>query len=994
MAFELLLRGLGLGPCLSLEHRVAFRGVMMFALRIRQLQFVRRDRFIERPPPLGFVARMGSGQIVFVGPGRGQCRLERDDGRPQLFDLAGIIVLRLLQGEAKSATIRLVLLGHRALARFGRTQGVFDFPQARAVPGNRGFELLLRGLGFGPCLSLEHRVAFRGVMMRALRIRQLLLERRGAGLVSRPVLSLGQGLFETVDRRPLLGRVPLVRRDRFIERPPPLGFAARMGSGQIVFVGPGRGQCRLERDDGRPQLFDLAGVIVLRLLQGQAKGAAIRLVLLGHRALARFGRTQRAFDFRQTRAVPGNRGFELLLCGLGFGPCLSLEHRVAFRGVMMRALRIRQLLLERRGAGLVSRPVLSLGQGLFETVDRRPLLGRVPLVRRDRFIERPPPLGFVARMGSGQIVFVGPGRGQCRLERDDGRPQLVDLAGIIVLRLLQGEAKRATIRLVLLGHRALARFGRTQRAFDFRQTRAVPGNRGFELLLCGLGFGPCLSLEHRVAFRGVVMPALRIRQLLLERRGAALVSRPVLSLGQGLFETVDRRPLPLVRRDRFIERPPPLGFVARMGSGQIVFVGPGRGQCRLERDDGRPQLVDLAGVIVLRLLQGEAKGAAIRLVLLGHRARARFGRTQRAFDFRQARAVPGNRGFELLLRGLGLGPCLSLEHRVAFRGVMMRALRIRQLLLERRGAGLVSRPVLSLGQGLFETVDRRPLLGRVPLVRRDRFIERPPPLGFVARMGSGQIVFVGPGRGHGRLERDDGRPQLVDLAGIIVLRLLQGEAKRAAIRLVLLGHRALARFGRTQRAFDFRQAREVLGNRGFELLLRGLDLGPCLSLEYRVAFRGVVMPALRIRQLLLERRDAGLVSRPVLSIRVAVRDLRAQSGDFGGMRGGTLLFAGGGFDDRVFEAEIFGDVAECDEHRRRAVGRHRVCRRVQLQPVRESAEPGEFDFRGPAVAGRHAGQEHAARLSRPRRDHVEQRRIERLFETLGTEHRQRGVVDG
>ena len=227
-------------------------------------------------------------------------------------------------------------------------------------------------------------------------------------------------------------------------------------------------------------------------------------------------------------------------------------------------------------------------------------------------------------------------------------------------------------------------------------------------------------------------------------------------------------------------------------------------------------------------------------------------------------------------------------------------------------------------------------------------------------MGSGQIVFVGPGRGQCRLERDDGLPQLVDLAGVIVLRLLQGEAKCAAIRLVLLGHLALARFGRTQRAFDVRQAREVLGNRGFELLLRGLDLGPCLSLEHRVAFHGVVMLALRIRQLLLERRGAGLVSRPGLRIRVAIRDLRAQSGDFGGMRGGTLLFTGGGFDDRVFEAAIFGDVAECDEHRRRAVGRHRVCSRVQLQRVRESAEPGEFDFRGPAVAGRHPGQEHAA----------------------------------
>ena len=67
---------------------------------------------------------------------------------------------------------------------------------------------------------------------------------------------------------------------------------------------------------------------------------------------------------------------------------------------------------------------------------------------------------------------------------------------------------------------------------------------------------------------------------------------------------------------------------------------------------------------------------------------------------------------------------------------------------------------------------------------------------------------------------------------------------------------------------------------------------------------------------------------------------------------------------------------------------------MQLQRVRESAEPGEFDFRGPAVAGRYARQEDAARLSRPRRDHVEQRRIEHLFETLGTEHRQRGVVDG
>jgi hypothetical protein len=39
-----------------------------------------------------------------------------------------------------------------------------------------------------------------------------------------------------------------------------------------------------------------------------------------------------------------------------------------------------------------------------------------------------------------------------------------------------------------------------------------------------------------------------------------------------------------------------------MGSDQAVFAGPGRGQCPLERDDGLLQLLDLAGVVVLRLL--------------------------------------------------------------------------------------------------------------------------------------------------------------------------------------------------------------------------------------------------------------------------------------------------------------------------------------------------------------------------------------------------------
>ena len=211
---------------------------------------------------------------------------------------------------------------------------------------------------------------------------------------------------------------------------------------------------------------------------------------------------------------------------------------------------------------------------------------------------------------------------------------------------------------------------------------------------------------------------------------------------------------------------------------------------------------------------------------------------------------------------------------------------------------------------------------------------------------------------------------------------------------MLLGDRALARFSRAQRLFDFRQAREVLGNRGFELVLRRLDFSARLSLEHRVPFGGFVMLALRIRQLLLERRGTGLVSRPRLRIRMAVGDLCAQPGDFGGMRGGKLLFAGGRFDDRAFEAAVFGDVAESDQHRRLAVGRHRVCRRVQLQRVRESAESGEFDFRGAAVAGRHARQEHAARVPRARRHHFEQRRIEHLFETLGSEHRQRSVVDG
>jgi len=185
---------------------------------------------------------------------------------------------------------------------------------------------------------------------------------------------------------------------------------------------------------------------------------------------------------------------------------------------------------------------------------------------------------------------------------------------------------------------------------------------------------------------------------------------------------------------------------------------------------------------------------------------------------------------------------------------------------------------------------------------------------------------------------------------VIVLCLLQREAERRAVVLVLFGHLALARFGGPQRLFDFRQACEVFGDRGFELLLCGLDLRTRLCLQHGVAFRGFVVLALGIRQLLFERRGSCLVTGPRFGIRVVVGELRAQPRDFSGMRSGPLFFACGGFDDGALEATVLGDVAERNQYGRLGVGRNRMRRRVQLERVREAAQARELDFGRSAIA--------------------------------------------
>ena len=145
----------------------------------------------------------------------------------------------------------------------------------------------------------------------------------------------------------------------------------------------------------------------------------------------------------------------------------------------------------------------------------------------------------------------------------------------------------------------------------------------------------------------------------------------------------------------------------------------------------------------------------------------------------------------------------------------------------------------------------------------------------------------------------------------------------------------------------------MLGDRGFELFLCGLDFRTRLRLQYGVAFGGFVVLALGIRELLFERRGSRLVAGPRFGVRVVVGELRAQPRDVGGIRGRQLLFACGGFDDGALQAAVLGDVSERNQHRRLGIGRNRMRRRVQLERVREAAQSRELDFGRSAIARCH-----------------------------------------